>query len=150
MFFYILSHSVANRYFFFPWKNGAGPRGCLFILLVVQFTMFGMMDEKMNSLENYHFRPSFYNLVELTLLARMYLENGVPLAPGASLDKNSFSQTLLMMKATEQRGQLQVVIHGEDVVGFLWEYDGKLISLFVMPSHRGHGLEEQFRTMIRH
>lgn len=100
-------------------------------------------------LENYHFRKSFYNLVELTLLARMYVENCLPKNQTAKHDPNQFSQTLLMMKATESKGSLDVVICGEDPVGFLWQFEGKMLSLFVKDEHRNKGVESKLREMIQ-
>ncbi len=102
------------------------------------------------NLDQYHFRRSFYNLVELSLLAKMYVEHCLPLADGKTLDKGSLAQTLLMMKSTESKGTLDVVIHGSDPVGFLWQYEGKLISLYVAPGHRDKGVEDKFRSLMSH
>lgn len=102
------------------------------------------------SLENYQFRKSFYNLVELSLLARMYVEKCLPLQAPESADPLSLQQTLLMMKATETKGSLEVVICGADPVGFLWQYEGRLLSLFVLPEHKNQGVEEELRRRISH
>lgn len=100
--------------------------------------------------EKYHIRKSFFNLVELSLLAKMYVQNCLPLADPKNASTAGVPQTLLMMKSTEERGQLNVVIHGADPVGFLWQYDGKLISLFVLPEHREKGVEEKLRSLLSH
>lgn len=93
-------------------------------------------------LENYLIRESLFNLVELSLLARMYEEFCVPSA-GGTLNKASISQTLLKMKATEGNGQLRVAIHGTDPVGFYWLYEGKVLAHWVNPTHRGQGVEDR-------
>lgn len=102
------------------------------------------------NLEQYQFRKSFFNLVELTLLAKMYVEHCLPLQKEQPADLATLPQTLLMMKATETKGSLDVVIHGADPVGFLWQYEGRLISLYVQPSHQGRGVEEKLRSLISH
>ncbi len=93
------------------------------------------------SLENYFFRDSLYNLVELSLLARLYEEFCVPSA-GQGLNKESLSQTLLKMKATEKNGRLRVAICDTDPVGFYWQYEGKVLAHWVHPNHRNRGVEK--------
>ncbi|MDG0817369.1 GNAT family protein [Bdellovibrio svalbardensis] len=92
--------------------------------------------------DKYFIRESLYNLVELSLLARMYEEFCIPTASAGTLNKASISQTLLKMKATEGSGQLRVAIHGTDPVGFYWLYEGKVLAHWVNPAHRGQGVEE--------
>lgn len=92
--------------------------------------------------DKYFIRESLYNLVELSLLARFYEEYCAPSASTGGLNQASLSHTLLKMKATEGKGQLRVAIFGTDPVGFYWFYDGKVMAHWVLPSHRGHGVEE--------
>ncbi|WP_413581344.1 hypothetical protein [Bdellovibrio sp. HCB288] len=93
--------------------------------------------------DKYFIRESVFNLVELSLLARMYEEHCVP-SSGGNLNKQSLSQTLLKMKATEGKGHLRVVIHDTDPVGFYWNYDGNE-TLWVHPTHRAEGVEQGLR-----
>lgn len=94
--------------------------------------------------DKYFIRESMFNLVELSLLARMYEEHCVPSSGSGNLNKTSLSQTLLKMKATEGNGQLRVAIHDTDPVGFYWQYDGNE-TLWVHPTHRGEGVEQGLR-----
>lgn len=89
---------------------------------------------------DYFFRESLYNLVELALLARYYEESRIP-ASGV-LNKESLSQTLLKMKATEGKGQLRVAIYGTDPVGFFWNYQGQVMAHWVHPEHQHKGVEQ--------
>ena len=82
-----------------------------------------------------------FNLVELSLLARYYEEFCVP-SKASQLNKESLSQTLLKMKASENKGTLRVAIFETDPVGFYWEYEGKVLAHWVHPDHRGHGVEQ--------
>ncbi|QDK45318.1 MULTISPECIES: hypothetical protein [unclassified Bdellovibrio] len=94
--------------------------------------------------DKYFIRDSVYNLVELSLLARMYEENCLPTSGNGVLNKTSLSQTLLKMKATEGKGQLRVAIHDTDPVGFYWNYEGHE-TLWVHPTHRAEGVEQGLR-----
>ncbi|HWU43518.1 MAG TPA: hypothetical protein VN132_08775 [Bdellovibrio sp.] len=93
--------------------------------------------------DKYFVRDSVFNLVELALLARFYEEFCTPSASRGVINQTSLSQTLLKMKATEGHGQLRVVIHSTDPVGFYWFYEGKVLAHWVHPDHRGQGLEER-------
>ncbi|MGZ3771966.1 MAG: hypothetical protein ACXVCP_19280 [Bdellovibrio sp.] len=93
--------------------------------------------------EKYFIRESLYNLVELSLLARLYEEHCVPSANTKKINQESLAQTLLKMKATEKNGKLRVLIHEADPVGFYWEYEGKTVAHWVHPDHRGQGLEQK-------
>lgn len=84
-----------------------------------------------------------FNLVELSLLARYYEEFCTPRAQGKALDKESLSQTLLKMKATESHGRLRVAIFETDPVGFFWEFEGTTMAHWVHPDHRGQGVEQR-------
>ncbi|MFS4461135.1 hypothetical protein [Bdellovibrio sp. HCB2-146] len=95
--------------------------------------------------DKYLIRDSMYNLVELSLLARLYEEHCLPSATSGNLNKESLAQTLLKMKATEGKGQLRVAICDTDPVAFFWEYEGKT-ALWVHPEHRAQGLEENLRA----
>jgi hypothetical protein len=90
--------------------------------------------------EKYFIRESLYNLVELSLLARLFEEHCLPTAGTAPLNKESLAQTLLKMKATEGKGKLRVAIWETDPVGFYWQYEGAT-ALWVQPEHRGKGVE---------
>ncbi|MBO9666404.1 MAG: hypothetical protein J7501_06280 [Bdellovibrio sp.] len=92
--------------------------------------------------DKYFIRESLYNLVELSLLARMYEEHCTPAAESGKISKESLSQTLLKMKATEGKGELRVAIHDTDPVGFYWKYEGKVVAHWVHPTHRGEGVEQ--------
>lgn len=96
--------------------------------------------------DKYFIRESLYNLVELSLLARVYEEQCVPAATSGSLNKESLAQTLLKMKATEGKGTLRVAIHGSDPVGFYWNSQGQVLALWVHPEHRNQGLEQSLPT----
>src|ERR1700757_4046950 len=98
----------------------------------------------MTSLDStkYFIRESLFNLVELSLLARMFEENCTPSASTGTINKQSLSQTLLKMKATEKNGVLRVAIYGPDPIGFYWQYEGKVLGHWVQPAHRGQGVEE--------
>jgi hypothetical protein len=91
--------------------------------------------------DKYFIRNSLFNLVELSLLARLYEEFCVP-SSGKALSKESLSQTLLKMKATENNGRLTVAIHGADPVGFFWQYQGQVLAHWVHPDHRNQGVEQ--------
>ena len=92
-------------------------------------------------MENYFVRESLYNLVELSLLARIYEEQCLPSAQSRALHQDSLAQTLLKMKATEKNGQLRVVIFGADPIAFHWQFQGQLLAHWIHPDHRGHGVE---------
>lgn len=93
-------------------------------------------------MDNYFFRDSMFNLVELSLLARFYEEFCVPNSGLKPVNKESLSQTLLKMKASETKGRLKVAIHGTDPVGFYWQYEGKTMAHWVHPDHQGHGVDK--------
>lgn len=93
----------------------------------------------------YFIRPSMFNLVELSLLARLYEAHCMPSAQTGNINKESLAQTLLKMKATENSGQLQVAIFDADPVGFFWAQDGKTLALWVAPEHRNQGVEESLQ-----
>ena len=92
--------------------------------------------------DKYFIRDSMYNLVELSLLARFYEEHCLPSASSGKLNQESLMQTVLKMKATEQKGRLRVAIFETDPVGFYWEYEGSVLGEWVHPQHRGQGLEQ--------
>lgn len=100
-----------------------------------------------HSEDHYHIRNSFFSLVELSLLAKLYEENCTPMASKDSLNSNSLAQTLLKMKATENQGELRVAIYGTDPVGFYWQYEGKTLAHWVHPEHQGQGVEQRLLTM---
>ncbi|MGZ6460603.1 MAG: hypothetical protein ACXWQX_16240 [Bdellovibrio sp.] len=93
-------------------------------------------------MEKYFIRESLFNLVELSLLARLYEEHCIPSATTGVLNQSSLAQTLLKMKATEKNGVLRVAICGSDPVGFYWQYEGKVVGQWVHPEHRGLGIED--------
>lgn len=99
-----------------------------------------------NISENYMIRESLYNLVELSLLARFFEEYCTPNSFNGTLDKQSLSQTLLKMKATEGKGQLRVAIHNTDPVGFYWVNDGKVLAHWVHPDHKNQGIESNLKN----
>lgn len=84
---------------------------------------------------NYFIRPSLFNLVELSLLAKMYEESCLPKSPQASLDSNSVAQTILKMKATENQGVLRVVFFDANPIGFYWQYEGQVMASWLPPEH---------------
>lgn len=92
--------------------------------------------------DKYFVRDSFFNLVELSLLARLYEENCLPSAQAGILNKESLAQTLLKMKATEGKGELRVAIYETDPIGFYWKLDGQVLAQWIHPEHRGQGLEQ--------
>ena len=92
--------------------------------------------------DKYLIRDSLFNLVELSLLARMYEEHCTPSASSGKLSPDSLAQTLLKMKATEKNGQLRVAIFDAEPVGFYWKYDGKVLAQWVQPEHRLEGIEK--------
>lgn len=98
----------------------------------------------MNSLQSdkYFIRESLFNLVELSLLARMYEEHCLPSASSGGINQASLAQTLLKMKATEHNGELRVAICETDPIGFYWKYEGKVLAQWVHPEHRGRGVEQ--------
>ena len=98
------------------------------------------MTTSLNS-DKYFVRDSVFNLVELSLLARLYEEHCLPSASSGSLNQDSLAQTLLKMKATEKKGQLRVAIYESDPIGFYWKYEDKLLAHWVHPEHRGQGVE---------
>lgn len=91
---------------------------------------------------NYYIRPSLFNLVELSLLARMYEESCVPRNIKADLDSHSLAQTLLKMKATEGQGILRVVLFDASPVGFYWQYQGQTLASWVSPEHLSHDIKK--------
>ena len=91
--------------------------------------------------DKYFIRNSLYNLVELSLLARLYEEFCVP-SSGKALSKESLSQTLLKMKASETQGALRVAICNTDPIGFYWQFQGQVLAHWVHPDHRGQGVEQ--------
>lgn len=99
---------------------------------------------KMKSLQSdkYFIRESLFNLVELSLLARLYEEHCLPSASTGALNQGSLAQTLLKMKATENNGELRVAIYEADPIGFYWKYEGKVLAHWVHPEHRGLGVEQ--------
>lgn len=92
--------------------------------------------------DKYFIRESFFNLVELSLLARLYEECCLPSANTGSFNQGSFAQTLLKMKATESKGELRVAIYEADPIGFYWKYEGKILAHWVHPEHRNQGVEQ--------
>lgn len=92
--------------------------------------------------DKYFIRDSFFNLVELSLLARLYEEHCIPAASSGNLNKESLAQTLLKMKATENKGALRVAIYESDPIGFFWKYEEKVLAHWVHPEHRGLGVEQ--------
>lgn len=95
--------------------------------------------------DKYFVRESLFNLVELSLLARLYEEHCTPSASTGSLNQASFTQTLLKMKATENKGQLRVAIYEADPIGFFWSLDNKVLAHWVHPEHRLMGVEESLQ-----
>lgn len=96
--------------------------------------------------DKYFVRESLFNLVELSLLARLYEEHCTPSAQSGNLNKDSLAQTLLKMKATENTGELRVAIYEADPVGFYWKLGGKVLAHWVHPEHRNQGVEEALLT----
>lgn len=92
--------------------------------------------------DKYFIRDSMFNLVELSLLARLYEAHCTPSASSGKISPESLAQTLLKMKATEKNGQLRVAIFETDPVGFYWNYEGKVLAHWVHPDHRGQGVEQ--------
>ncbi|WP_413570338.1 hypothetical protein ACLWBD_07350 [Bdellovibrio sp. HCB117] len=92
--------------------------------------------------DKYFIRESLYNLVELSLLARLYEEHCIPAASTGSLNQESLAQTLLKMKATEGKGELRVAIFDTDPIGFYWEFQGQVLAHWVHPEHRNQGVEQ--------
>lgn len=92
--------------------------------------------------DKYFIRESLYNLVELSLLARLYEEHCTPSASTGKLNQGSLAQTLLKMKATEGNGELRVAIYETDPIGFYWKYEGKVLAHWVHPEHRNLGIEQ--------
>ncbi|KYG64996.1 hypothetical protein AZI86_11185 [Bdellovibrio bacteriovorus] len=92
--------------------------------------------------DKYLIRDSLFNLVELSLLARMYEEHCTPSAAAGKLSPDSLAQTLLKMKATEKNGQLRVAIYDAEPVGFYWQYQGQVLAKWVQPEHRLEGIEQ--------
>ncbi|WP_347359199.1 hypothetical protein [Bdellovibrio sp.] len=92
--------------------------------------------------DKYFIRESLFNLVELSLLARLFEEHCTPSASSGNLNKESLAQTLLKMKATEGKGHLRVAICETDPVGFFWSLDGKVLAHWVHPDHRNQGVEQ--------
>lgn len=91
--------------------------------------------------DKYLIRDSLFNLVELSLLARMYEEHCTPSAQSGKINQDSLAQTLLKMKATENKGELRVAIFDAEPVGFYWKYEGKVLGHWVHPLHRLEGIE---------
>jgi hypothetical protein len=92
--------------------------------------------------DKYLIRESLYNLVELSLLARMYEQYCVPSANGGRANPESLAQTLLKMKASEKQGQLRVAIFAAEPVGFYWKFQDKVMAHWVQPEHRLEGIEQ--------
>lgn len=92
--------------------------------------------------DKYFIRESLFNLVELSLLARLYEEHCIPSASSGNLNQQSLQQTLLKMKATEKNGELRVAIYETDPIGFYWKFDGQVMAHWVHPEHRGQGVEQ--------
>lgn len=92
--------------------------------------------------DKYFIRESLFNLVELSLLARLYEEHCTPSASSGNLNQGSLAQTLLKMKATEGKGELRVAIYESDPIGFYWKFDDKVLAHWVHPEHRGLGVEQ--------
>lgn len=96
--------------------------------------------------DKYFIRESLFNLVELSLLARLYEENCLPAAAPAARHQESLAQTLLKMKATESQGVLRVAIYETDPIGFFWEMNDQTLAHWVAPEHRHQGLEEALKS----
>lgn len=92
--------------------------------------------------DKYLIRASLYNLVELSLLARMYEEHCTPSAQTGNVNKESLAQTLLKMKASEKMGELNVAIFDAEPVGFYWRFQDKVLAHWVNPEHRLEGIEK--------
>ncbi|KYG60485.1 hypothetical protein [Bdellovibrio bacteriovorus] len=92
--------------------------------------------------DKYFIRESLYNLVELSLLARLYEEHCIPAASTGNLNQESLAQTLLKMKATEGKGELRVAIFDTDPIGFYWKFQGQVLAHWVHPEHRNQGVEQ--------
>lgn len=92
--------------------------------------------------DKYFVRESMFNLVELSLLARLYEEYCAFAAASGKLNQESLAQTLLKMKATENVGSLRVAIFEADIVGFFWQLHGKVVAHWVHPDHRARGVEQ--------
>lgn len=98
--------------------------------------------------DKYLIRDSLFNLVELSLLARMYEEHCLPSAQSGKINQESLAQTLLKMKATENNGQLRVAIYDAEPVGFYWKYEDKVLGQWVHPEHRLEGIEKSLSGAI--
>ena len=96
--------------------------------------------------DKYFIRESLYNLVELSLLARLFEEHCTPSASSGKINQGSLMQTLLKMKATEGQGQLRVAIYEADVIGFFWELEGTVLAHWVHPEHRLQGVEQSLTS----
>ncbi|WP_374079867.1 hypothetical protein [Bdellovibrio bacteriovorus] len=92
--------------------------------------------------DKYFIRESLFNLVELSLLARLYEEHCIPSASSGVLNQASLAQTLLKMKATEGKGELRVAIYESDPIGFYWKFENQVLAHWVHPEHRGQGVEQ--------
>ncbi|MBV2169145.1 MAG: hypothetical protein KUL82_10605 [Bdellovibrio sp.] len=92
--------------------------------------------------DKYFIRESLYNLVELSLLARLYEEHCTPSASSGKLNQESLAQTLLKMKSTEGKGELRVAIYEADPIGFYWKLGDLVLAHWVHPEHRGLGVEQ--------
>ena len=95
--------------------------------------------------DKYFIRESLFNLVELSLLARLYEEHCLPSASSGVISQDSLAQTLLKMKATEGKGELRVAIYETDPVGFYCKFEGKVLAHWVHPEHRNQGVEQALR-----
>lgn len=96
--------------------------------------------------EQYHVRESLYNLVELSLLARLFEEYCTPNSFSGEINRESLSATLLKMKASEGKGLLRVLIYKSDPVGFYWVLEDQVMAQWVHPDHKGKGLENTLKN----
>lgn len=98
------------------------------------------------TIDQYLIRPSFFNLVELSLLANMYERNCLPAASSDLVNKESLAQTLLKMKASENSGRINVLLYQADPVGFYWEFEGEPRALWVEPTHKSPEIIEKLKS----
>lgn len=98
--------------------------------------------------DKYLIRDSMFNIVELSLLARMYEEHCVPSATTGKINQESLAQTLLKMKASEKQGVLRVAIFDAEPVGFHWQFQDKVMATWVQPEHRLEGIEQTLANPV--